>query len=110
MSADLKTELSSLQSRLEARRSTLHFAHAAVSCVVALILAGGVARIAWVWDEDHLVAAIPMTVVSVTLLLYCAVRWVLGRKALKGELVDFAQLTRLRTELRLDDPAALLPR
>ena len=107
-----QADLAALQASLESRRSVLHFAHCAVSTIVALIAAGTVAKIYWDLDirPDTEFLVVPVAVLSAACFLYAGVRYVLGRRVLKVELVRFAELKSLREKLRVEDPSALLPR
>ncbi len=109
---DQKAALAALQAKLESRRSTLHFAHSSVSIILALIAAGTVAKIYWDLDirPDTEILVVPVSILSFVFFVYGTVRYVLGRKVLKDELVQFAELKVLREQLHLEDPSALLPR
>jgi hypothetical protein len=107
--SELHDQLERLQSRLSTRDSILHFAHAAVSVLVAAILAAA----GWKMNLDGVAAPsghlAPLGVAGV-LTLYAATRTVWGLRALKRELVAFESLKSLRRTLQLDDPSALLPK
>lgn len=109
---DPKADLATLQASLESRRSVLHFAHCAVSTILALIAAGTVAKIYWDLDirPDTEFLVVPVSVLSVVFFIYAGIRYVLGHRVLKVELVRFAELKSLREKLRVEDPSALLPR
>lgn len=106
---ELQAQMERLQESLSTRQSTLHFAHAGVSVIVALLLGGAAAKL--FWDSirapklAYLVAA-----VSVGLVLYAIARYRKGRRMLAEELKQFDSLLELRRRLHLDDPSALLPR
>ena len=103
--------LAALQSELASRQSVLHFAHFAVSSILALIAAGTVAKLAWDVDikPEREVFIIPVAVFAGLCFVYGLVRYLYGRRALKKELVSFARLQDLRRQLNLEDPSALLP-
>lgn len=107
-----KAALAALQASLESRRSVLHFAHCAVATILGLISAGAVAKIYWDLDirPDTEFLVVPVSIFSGLCFAYGLVRYVVGRKLLKVELVQFAQLKTLREQLNLEDPSALLPR
>lgn len=110
--AEQKVALSALQAQLESRRSVLHFAHAAVSIILGLIGSGTVAKIYWDLDirPDTEFLVLPVALLSASFFVYGAVRYVIGRRVLKVELVRFAELKVLHQQLNLEDPSALLPR
>ncbi len=103
--------LAALQRELASRRSVLHFAHSAVSTILGLIAAGTTSKM--VWDlslKPQLEVFIyPVAAFSFVCFVYGFVRYLVGRVALKKELISFAQLQLLRRQLNLDDPSALLP-
>lgn len=104
------SRLEALQANLNARKSIFHFAHAAISLLVASIAAGTGGRLFY----DHGVAELPLlgatALVAVVMYVHGFVRWGFGRKALEREAVQFAELKELRATLGLDDPNVLLPR
>ena len=107
----VQAELASLQKELASRRSVLHFAHFAVATILGLIAAGTASKLQW---DLHLnpateVFVLPVAAFSASSLVYALVRYVLGRRELKKELVSFAQLQALRRQLNLEAPSALLP-
>ncbi len=108
--SDAQRQLEQVQGELAARRSTLHFAHAAVSLVVGLLLAGATGKFFWDMPEEKQLFGLPGVAAIAVLLVYAAVRYRRGMQALDSELSRFETLKALRRELRLDDPSALLPR
>ena len=106
-----KDALAKLQRELASRSSVLHFAHSAVSTILALIAAGTTAKLVWDLDikPDTEVFVIPVATFSTLCFIYGFIRYLYGRRELKKELVSFAQLQTLRRQLNLDDPSALLP-
>ena len=104
-----RAELERLQAGLATRKSIRHFAHSAVSTVVALIVAGAAIKLfrdsAKVPYVGFLAAAI-----SLGLAVYAVTQLVKGRRHLADELERFASLEALRRALHLDDPSQLLPR
>ena len=102
--------LEALQRELSARESVLHFAHSAVSGILALIAAGAAAKMFWDLDLDKAVYAVPVAVLSACTFVYSGVRYLIGRRTLKKELESFARLQSLRRQLNRDDASALLPR
>jgi hypothetical protein len=99
-----------LQAELRSRRSVFHFAHAAVSLLIAVIAACTGAKYFWDYDLDDMPTLGALLGVSFVLFLYGSINWFLGRRALKRELTLFSEMKGLRQTLGLDDPAALLPR
>ena len=110
-SASDKAALAALQRELASRQSVLHFAHSAVSTILALIAAGTTAKMVWDLDirPESEIFVYPVAAFSAGCFLYGFVRYLFGRAALKKELVSFAQLQALRRQLNLEDPSALLP-
>ena len=112
MNADTQTlheQLERLQGALATRQSTLLFAQAGLSTVVAFILGGATAKLFWDSARAPHLAWLG-TAVTAGLLLYGLARYRRGRTVLADELVRFAALLELRRRLGLDNPAALLPR
>lgn len=102
-------QLEALQRELEARMSTFHFAHAAVSLGVGLVLAGGAGKL--FWDSIRLpLLGVAAAAISLGCLGYSLFRYARGQSCLRVELERFESLKALRRSLRLDDPSALLPR
>ncbi len=106
---DLRRQLDQLQAELSSRSSTVHFAHAAVSLAVSLILFGGVGKLAWDLGDKLPGWVGAGTGLSGLILVYALIRWALARRELRAELEKLKALEALRRELKLDDPAALLP-
>ena len=103
--------LDSLQAELNARRSIFHFAHAAISLLVATVSACVAARLFWDFGPERKVEWFGAAVlVALVLYVHGFIRWGVGRRALSRETVQFAELRALRQSLGLDDPNALLPR
>lgn len=103
--------LAVLQRELASRRSILHFAHFSVATILGLIGSGTTSKLLW---DLHLkpsteVFILPVALLSGALFIYGFIRYLYGRRALKKELVSFAQLQVLRRQLNLEDPSALLP-
>jgi len=104
-----RQQLERVQKELEARESTIHFAHAGVSLLFALILAGASGKL--FWDSIRLpILGILAAICSATLMVYSVRRYLRGQRALKWELQRYELLRTLRRSLRIDDPSALLPR
>lgn len=103
-----RAELEQLQLELATRQSTTHFAHAAVSLTVALIIAGAAAKL--FYDS----AKVPYlgflaTLAALGLFTYSTIRFRRGNRALKQEVAQFEKLKGLHRALGLDDPSTLLP-
>lgn len=106
---ELQAQLERLQEGLSTRQSTFHFAHTGVSTVIALILSGAAAKL----FKDSLrtpLLAYAVVLLVVALAVYALVHYRKGRASLADELKRYESLLELRRRLRLDDPAALLPR
>lgn len=102
--------LEALQRELSARQSVLHFAHAAVSTILALIAAGAAAKLFWDLSLEKAIYALPVAALSACIFGYAIIRYAIGRRALKRELESFARLQSLRRQLNLENPSLLLPR
>jgi hypothetical protein len=108
-SEELRSQLEQLQERLATRHSILHFAHAGVSVIVALIFGGAAAKL--FWDSAKVpVLGFVATAVALGLLIYGLVRYSKGRRELAEELKRYGDLLELRRRLQLDNPSKLLPR
>ncbi|MCP3144517.1 hypothetical protein [Pyxidicoccus xibeiensis] len=98
-----------LQESLSTRQSTTNFAHAGVSTIAALLIGGASGKLFY----DSLrtpVLAWGAAALSLALLVYAFRNYRTGRKVLVDELKRYESMLELRRQLRLDDPAALLPR
>ncbi|MBF5044006.1 hypothetical protein FGE12_16530 [Aggregicoccus sp. 17bor-14] len=104
-----RAELERLQAGLASRKSIRHYAHAAVSTVVALIVTGAAIKLfrdsAKVPYLGYVAAAM-----ALGLFTYALVQGLKGRRHMADELERFASLEALRRALHLDDPSQLLPR
>jgi hypothetical protein len=108
-SEELRSQLDRLQERLATRQSILHFAHAGVSVISALIFGAAAAKL--FWDSAKLpVLGFGAAAVALGLLIYSGVRYAKGRRELTEELKRYGDLLELRRRLQLDNPSALLPR
>lgn len=104
-----RQELERLQKELEARESTMHFAHAGVSFLFALMLAAAAVKL--FWDSIRLpILGFVAALCSVGLLTYSAFRYLRGQRVLRWEMQRYEHLRSLRRSLNIDDPSALLPR
>ncbi|WP_217911178.1 MULTISPECIES: hypothetical protein [Myxococcus] len=106
---DLRTQLDQLQESLSIRQSTTHFAHTGVATLAALMFAGAAGKLFYDSLRTPLLAW-GVTLLALGLLGYALRRYLVGRRVLADELTRFQTLLELRSQLRLDDPAALLPR
>lgn len=106
---NLHEQLERLQEALSARQSTLLFAHAGVSFIVAFILGGATAKLFWDSARAPYVAWLGLTA-TLGLVIYGLLRYRRGRTVLADELVRYETMLELRHRLGLDDPKALLPR
>ena len=102
---DLRAEHDAMLARLSARKSTFHFAHAAVSIFVASVFSGA----AWKLSVDLEYAwapslVLPAAIVASVSLAYGLFRLIMGRSILQTEVVEFERLKGLRKQLKLDEP------
>lgn len=106
--SSLRQEHDQTLSRLSARASIFHFAHAAVSIFIACIMGGAAFKLAsdleYAWAPS---LSLPALVISVAAGGYGLVRLVIGRIALVAEHREFARLKTLREQLELDRIPAL---
>lgn len=107
---EAQAKLEVLQAELAARESTLHFAHAAVALVVALLASGATGKLFWDLPGGKLYLGVPAVCFTFLLVIYSLVRYRRGMRVLAVELGQFEALKALRHTLNLDNPAALLPR
>lgn len=108
-SEELRSQLERLQERLATRQSILHFAHAVVSLIAALIFGGAATKL--LWDAEKVpVQGFGAMVVALGLLIYSLARYARGRRELAEELKRYGDLLELRRRLQLDNPSTLLPR
>ncbi|MBI3183808.1 MAG: hypothetical protein HYZ28_16850 [Myxococcales bacterium] len=105
-----RQELDRLQLELSSRSSVVHFAHAAVSMLLALIIAGMAAKLFWDIQPRYFYLGAAVWLLALGLAAYSVVRYLLGKRVLKVEARMYEELLALRRALRLDDPSALLPR
>jgi hypothetical protein len=105
----LQEQLERLQEELATRQSVLHFAHTGVSLLTAGILAGATGKLFWDSVRAPLLAWVGV-LVTAGLVGYALVRYRKGKQTLALELERYAAMMELRRRLRLDNPAALLPR
>jgi hypothetical protein len=108
-SDELRSQHERLQASLATRQSILHFAHAGVSCLVAMILAGAAAKLFW---DSVKVPYLGFLIIAAVLGLvsYGVVHYRKGRRELAEELKRYGDLLELRRKLQLDNPSKLLPR
>ncbi|AGC45810.1 hypothetical protein MYSTI_04518 [Myxococcus stipitatus DSM 14675] len=106
---DLRNQLDRLQESLSVRQSTTHFAHTGVATMVALMFGGAAGKLFYDSLRTPLLAW-GVALLSVVLLGYALRRYLLGRRVLAEELKGYQAMLALRSQLRLDEPAALLPR
>jgi hypothetical protein len=107
MSTDLRTEHDAVLSSLSTRESTRHFAHAAVSILVAVALAGTAAKLWWdFWgtNPEYASSCVGLTMVCLS---YAAVRLAMGARANGKERMQLDRLRELRKALGVDAPASL---
>lgn len=101
----LRAEHDATLARLSVRRSTLHFAHAAVALFVSATLGLAAWKLSTDLELDWAPAlSRPAALISGVALLYAAARLFLGRRHLVREVAEFARLQGLRRALKLDEP------
>ncbi|WP_426751893.1 hypothetical protein [Myxococcus sp. Y35] len=105
---ELRARLDQLQDRLATRHSTTRFAHAGVATVIALLVGGAAGKLFYDSIRTPLLAW-AAALLSLGLLVYAFISYRMGRKLLVDELKQYESMLALRSELRLDDPSALLP-
>ncbi len=102
---DLRAEHDAMLASLSARKSTFHFAHAAVSIFVACIFAGAAWKLSidleYAWAPS---LVLPAAVVALLALAYGSFRLIAGQRVLRTEVEAFERLKSLRQQLKLDDP------
>jgi hypothetical protein len=106
----LRAEHDHLLVRLSTRKSTEHFAHAAVSTFFGLTLAAAAGKLFWDRQLEFAWWVFAIASVAAVLLGHALVRYLLGRATLATERREFERLLALRRALGIDDPASLLPR
>ncbi|WP_240358598.1 hypothetical protein [Myxococcus vastator] len=106
---ELRARLDQLQASLSTRESTTRFARAGVATVIALLVGGASGKLFYDSLRTPLLAW-AAALVAVSLLVYAFISYRTGRKVLVDELKQYESMLALRSELRLDDPSALLPR
>lgn len=107
-SEDLQRQLEQLQAELATRSSTLRFAHAGVSMICSLIVAGAAAKLSWDTPKYYWIG-LGVGAVAIGLWCYGLACYRQGKRFLARELESFEALKSLRRRLGLDDPSALLP-
>jgi hypothetical protein len=63
----------------------------------------------WDFEDEYGLWVAVLGLVALAVISYATVRYLQGRTVLIAELAAFTKLKRLRQELGLDDPRALLP-
>ncbi len=112
MTADasaLRVQHDEMAARVASRQSIVHFAHAAVSAFIGLILLGAAGKLWWDYWSANPEWALSAGSVAGVLLSYAAAQLLFGRHDRAIEARDYASLQALRHQLKLDDPASLLP-
>lgn len=107
MSDSVRAEHDAVLSSLSTRESTRHFAHAAVSVLVAVALAGTAAKLWWDFWGTNPEWASGFAGLTALALGYAAIRMTLGARANGRERVQLVRLRELRKELGVDAPASL---
>ena len=104
-----RARLPELQAQLAVRQSTTHFARAGVSLVACAIFTGAAAKLFWDSVRFPVLGAVAV-LLAIGLVIYAWVQYRRGQAHHRREMELFASLQAVHRALRLDDPAALLPR
>lgn len=107
MSTDLRTEHDAVLTALSTRESTRHFAHAAVSVLFAVALAGTAAKLWWDAWTTHPEWASSCVGLTALCLVYAGIRLAMGASANGKERLQLVRLRELRKALGVDAPASL---
>lgn len=100
----LRAEHDQVLVSLSTRVSTLHFAHAAVSLFVAIILFATAGKLWWDFWISYPEVTVACAAAGTLVLLYAAVRLTLGLLASGREKLQLTRLLHLRRDLQLDAP------
>ncbi|MFB1482184.1 hypothetical protein [Corallococcus sp. RDP092CA] len=106
---DKRARFDQLQESLATRQSTTHFAHAGVSIIAFMLIAGAAGKLFYDSLRTPLLAW-GASLLALGLLVYGFISYRKGRAVLLEELSQYEAMLALRRELHLDNPAALLPR
>ena len=110
MSTDpVRAEHDAVLSSLSTRESIRHFGHAAVSILVAVALTGTALKLWWDYWGTNPEWAAGFGALAGLVLIYAAVRLVLGARANTRERVQLVRLLALRKTLGVDAPASITP-
>ncbi len=108
MSTDpVRAEHDAVLTSLSTRVSTMHFAHAAVSILISVALAGTAAKLWWDFWSTNPEWAIGFFGLTGLALAYAALRLGLGARANGKERLLLTRLLALRKELGVDAPASV---
>lgn len=107
--AGLRAEHDQVLLRLSARSSMVHLAHAVVSAFICLTFLAASAKFWWDFSEYHPEYFQASLGVATAAIVYAAVRGAVGARHFRRERVELSRLIELRTQLRIDDAANLLP-
>lgn len=107
MSTDLRAEHDAVLTALSTRESTRHFAHAAVSVLFAIALAGTAAKLWWDFWPNHPEWVVSCIGLTLLFLGYAGARLLIGARANGKERVQLDRLRELRKALGVDAPASL---
>ena len=106
---EASARLPELQAQLASRRSTAYFARTAVALVGSAIFSAAAAKLFWDSIRFPILGAVSI-LLSVVLVAFAWAQYRRARVLLATELQLYASLKDVHRTLRLDDPAALLPR
>ena len=108
MSTDpVRTEHDAVLSSLSTRESTRHFAHAAVSILISVALAGTATKLWWDFWSSNPEWASSFAALTALVLSYAGLRLILGARANGLERIQLVRLRELRKTLGVDAPASL---
>ena len=103
----VRAEHDAVLSSLSTRESTRHFAHAAVSILLAIALLGTAGKLWWDYSTTNPEWYRGFIAVGVLVLCYAGVRLIFGFRANVHERVKLVRLRELRLQLGVDAPASL---
>jgi hypothetical protein len=105
----MRAEHDAVLSALSTRESTRHFAHAGVSTLLAFTLEGTSLKLWHDFSTIHPEYATGASALGGVVLLYAAVRFLLGLRSHRTERAKLDRLKELRKALGVDAPASFSP-
>ena len=103
----LRSEHDAVLQTLEARASTRHFAHAAVSFFFSVSVAGTAGKVWWDYAVEEPTWWKVAAALAGAIFTYSVTRAVLGVKSYRSERVQVDRLLSLRKQIGLDAPLQL---